>query len=603
MMPLRTNFSFASLCAKTIAVFVLMLSAQLRAQGDNKFNDPIIREIHNCADRRDVTGLLPYLRSENPEHRGEALFCFGSVQDPAVVDSLYMATRVDLPRVRMMGAWALGQTFHQDAVPVIRKFIDNEQDPIVRGMLYEALGKCGGEQELEYLTGLDAAFEEREGQVAGILRMALRGMQSDQGNSQVINILLDGTTKTGSIYASYHLGRYAAMEWLQQRPDSIRLVFTRERDPLIRANLIKAVIRAEDEKAWPLCKSILESDEDYRVKVGVLTSMKLIPWNKAVGNVLRLVSGEDPSLSVAAAEAVQQNAVYTDLGALLKTIDDTKTWRSRSLLLGKTLELVAGKKSLTKRVEKMIMASVESAGSPVERAWYLRSLASEPRHYAYLESWLKRGTEAPIYTACLEIISEMRKQPSFAQAAKELQSDGVDLEQEIRRILTTYPMPVDPTPGYGHPIDWHRVTSLSPKQKVMIKTTKGDLFVQLNVTWCPATCAAFAELIENGFYRNLQIHRVVPNFVVQDGCPRGDGWGGPDWTIRSEFTPTPFMEGTLGMASSGKDTEGSQWYVTHSPTPHLDGQYTNFGFVVGGMEIVHQLEVGDRILTMELIKE
>ncbi len=86
----------------------------------------------------------------------------------------------------MMGAWALGQTFHQDAVPVIRKFIDNEQDPIVRGMLYEALGKCGGEQELEYLTGLDAVFEEREGQVGGSLRVALRGRLSDPGTSEVI---------------------------------------------------------------------------------------------------------------------------------------------------------------------------------------------------------------------------------------------------------------------------------------------------------------------------------------------------------------------------------------------------------------------------------
>jgi cyclophilin family peptidyl-prolyl cis-trans isomerase len=90
---------------------------------------------------------------------------------------------------------------------------------------------------------------------------------------------------------------------------------------------------------------------------------------------------------------------------------------------------------------------------------------------------------------------------------------------------------------------------------------------------------------------------------MQDGCPRGDGWGGPEFTIRSEFTPTPFMEGTLGMASSGKDTEGSQWYVTHSSTPHLDARYTNFGFVIEGMEVVHKLEVGDRVTGMEIMKE
>ena len=81
----------------------------------------------------------------------------------------------------------------------------------------------------------------------------------------------------------------------------------------------------------------------------------------------------------------------------------------------------------------------------------------------------------------------------------------------------------------------------------------------------------------------------------------GDGWGGPPFSIRSEFTPAPFLPGVLGMASSGKDTEGSQWYLTHTATPHLDGRYTNFGFVVSGMEVVHQIEVGDIILFVNVL--
>ncbi|MDD4645846.1 MAG: peptidylprolyl isomerase, partial [Bacteroidales bacterium] len=158
-------------------------------------------------------------------------------------------------------------------------------------------------------------------------------------------------------------------------------------------------------------------------------------------------------------------------------------------------------------------------------------------------------------------------------------------------------------PVYNHPINWQTVSRLTPKQKVLVKTSKGEFVIQLNVNWCPATAAAFVDLVESGFYTNFTIHRVVPNFVMQDGCPRGDGWGSPDFTLRSEFSPTPFMEGTLGMASSGKDTEGSQWYVTHSSTPHLDAKYTNFGYVAEGMDIVHKLEVGDTIIGMQLIKE
>jgi cyclophilin family peptidyl-prolyl cis-trans isomerase len=197
-------------------------------------------------------------------------------------------------------------------------------------------------------------------------------------------------------------------------------------------------------------------------------------------------------------------------------------------------------------------------------------------------------------TGFLEEALSKVNQPSKTEAFTEL-------NQTLAYLRGRPPLRVG-APPYNHPINWQIVSRLEPKQKVVIKTSRGEIVVQLNVTWCPGTSAAFVELIESGFYRNLTIHRLVPNFVMQDGCPRGDGWGAPEFTIRSEFSPTPFMEGTLGMASSGKDTEGSQWYITHSATPHLDARYTNFGFVVEGMEVVHRLEAGDTILGMELLK-
>jgi cyclophilin family peptidyl-prolyl cis-trans isomerase len=89
--------------------------------------------------------------------------------------------------------------------------------------------------------------------------------------------------------------------------------------------------------------------------------------------------------------------------------------------------------------------------------------------------------------------------------------------------------------------------------------------------------------------------------VVQGGCPRGDGWGSEDYSIRSEFMPHPYATGSIGMASAGKDTEGTQWFITHSPTPHLEGRYTLFAEVVNGMDIVDQLEIGDTITGIEII--
>ncbi len=648
-------------------VLVMLMSASLmplHSQSTNKFNDSITRKIHDLADRRDADGLMPFLRNANPNYRGEALFCLGSLQPSGVADSIFAAMQVEQERVRMMGAWALGQTGHSSAVPLLRKVLETEKSELVRGICYEAIGKCGTEEDLNFIAGTECTFQETEGQAMAIFRFGVRGITSVAGNTRILKLINSGTSTAGMIYASYFLGRYAGMDWLQTVPAEIEAVFLKERNQEIRSNLIKAVIRAKDEEAWPLVKSLLDSDADYRVKVNILNSMVLIPWNKAAKTVYGFVEGADANLSVAAAEAVQRHAVYTDLQTLFTSIGVTKNWRSRSLLLGKTLELVMGKPALVKKVEKMIVEAVNGAATPSSKAWYLKALMPDPAQYAFVEQQLNAAKDPVVATAAIETITEMRKSANFAEAAKAATAAGVDLESEYLRIFRkaiqtgdvaqvglaagvlrdpklNYREKITDTgfleatiekvnmpskieafveinqvlaylkgkpalkpipPIYNHPIKWDIVNRLDAKQKVLIRTSKGDFVVQLNVNWCPGTSAAFVEMAESAFYKNFTIHRVVPNFVMQDGCPRGDGWGSPEFTIRSEFSPTPFMEGTLGMASSGKDTEGSQWYITHSATPHLDARYTNFGNVIEGMEVVHSLEVGDIIKSIELLK-
>jgi cyclophilin family peptidyl-prolyl cis-trans isomerase len=144
---------------------------------------------------------------------------------------------------------------------------------------------------------------------------------------------------------------------------------------------------------------------------------------------------------------------------------------------------------------------------------------------------------------------------------------------------------------------------LPKDQKALIKTTKGDITIRLLVEEAPGSVTNFVALVNKHYFDNKFFHRVVPNFVVQAGCNRGDGWGSEDYSIRSEFTSRRYATGSVGMASAGKDTEGTQWFITHSPTPHLDGRYTIFAEVENGMDVVHQIEVGDRILQVSLVTE
>jgi len=162
---------------------------------------------------------------------------------------------------------------------------------------------------------------------------------------------------------------------------------------------------------------------------------------------------------------------------------------------------------------------------------------------------------------------------------------------------------VEPTSGKGvteaeRSVDWNALARLGSRPRLTLETEKGRIVLVLDAESAPLTVQTIAGFAQEGKYDGVPFHRVVPNFVIQGGdFARHDGYGGPGFEIRSEFTQTPYLRGALGMASSGKDTEGSQFFITHSMQPHLDGSYTVFGWVEEGMDVVDLLYEDDLILT------
>jgi peptidylprolyl isomerase len=147
-------------------------------------------------------------------------------------------------------------------------------------------------------------------------------------------------------------------------------------------------------------------------------------------------------------------------------------------------------------------------------------------------------------------------------------------------------------------VDWEALARLGSRPRLVLETEKGVVVLTLDTENAPLTVQTIAGFAQEGKYDGVPFHRVVPNFVVQGGdFARKDGYGGPGFSIRSEFTETPYLRGVLGMASSGKDTEGSQFFITHSMQPHLDGGYTVFGWVTEGMDVVDELYEEDLIVT------
>lgn len=135
-----------------------------------------------------------------------------------------------------------------------------------------------------------------------------------------------------------------------------------------------------------------------------------------------------------------------------------------------------------------------------------------------------------------------------------------------------------------------------------IQTERGTMVLDLYPEHAPGTVANFAKLAKSGFYDGLTFHRVIPNFVIQGGCPNGDGTGGPGYTIPCETQGNPHQHtrGALSMAHRGKDTGGSQFFICHSPQPHLNGIHTVFGQVVDGWDVLDSVQQGDRMTHVEI---
>lgn len=139
---------------------------------------------------------------------------------------------------------------------------------------------------------------------------------------------------------------------------------------------------------------------------------------------------------------------------------------------------------------------------------------------------------------------------------------------------------------------------IGKRVRALVSTNRGRFTIELLPAEAPLNVDNFVQLAKRGYFNKIVFHRVVPNFVVQGGDPRGDGNGGPGYQIRCEINEVPYRRGAVGMALSGKDTGGSQWFVTHAPQPHLDGGYTVFGNVIAGMEVVDRIVRGDMITSI-----
>lgn len=495
------------------------------------------------------------------------LFRFQSRDDPSPGVARWAAAGLagDDPELRRWAAYALARTPQPASAPVLAGLLA-DGDPEVRGWAARALGEVGERPDLDRLRPL--LDDGKPGPIIQALRAARRLIAAGKGAPLAawqprLRQLLDDPRPGVRLTAIE-----AAGEWLLDDELGEALVtLAAAGHPRERQLALTALVEGEDPRAL-IALAAAARDADVAVRRNAARAAALLGAAEVLD---ALAVDQHPAVRAAALEAAlagepadpalraAEGLVDPDAGVRATAFE----WLAEHPIV--PLEILVESLAAS-RQDRIFDARLAGVDALAARA------AAEP---------LERGALiAELETLARDQVHLVRRRAAGALA-------GLGGEA--------------PDPGalrLNKPVEVYRdvVRRTARPWRATLRTERGDVVVELACPEAPLTCLNFLQLGAQGFYDDLPFHRVVPDFVVQAGDPRGDGRGGPGYAIRDEINPLRYDRGVVGMALAGPDTGGSQFFVTLAPQPHLDGGYTVFGRVVGGLDVLEAIVQGDRIL-------
>lgn len=528
------------------------------------------------------------------------------------------------------------------------------------GIILEALGKCGTDSTLNLLCSIRSYQPDDTlvllGQMLSFYRFGLRDRFCPEASGYLLSLASDVRyPQAVRLMAAHVLQRFRTYD-LSTKFEQLRRACNDEKDPEIRMCLVSALARIGGPFTLNAMEELYSRGLDQRIQANLLKGLQ--HHNSLQAQYFALKAIQNPSVNIAALAA--QHLVEKGTEEVfdeLKKLSSQKTmpWQVKSVVLEAALKCLPHYRVVTRgELLYQLKSLIAQAKSPYEKAAYIRALSKSTRELPGLlqytkskqppavETALAEGIESILYRAEFRDVFKGQHHPVYGELAAYFESVGsrasvgplavmasvffrgnpipthyldadsllVFARQQLQlpRDVETYNelskaiakrsgQPFRSVlPEFNQPIDWSLLSGLGDTVRATISTSKGDVVVELYPAHAPGSVINFIRLIRDDFYRGKVFHRVVPNFVVQAGCPRGDGYGALDYSIRTEISMLDFRSApVIGMASAGPDTEGTQFFITHSPTPHLDGKYTVLGSVIAGQDLLLSIEQGDTI--------
>ncbi|MBI4265585.1 MAG: HEAT repeat domain-containing protein [Acidobacteria bacterium] len=591
-----------------------------------------------------VEPLSARLGDEEPEVRQVAAFALGLIGDASARPGLLAALKDANPLVAGRAAEALGMLADRADAAAVSEMVqahvkagalsglapDEVSYPLAPPIEAARLGLYALVRLGSY-EALAAAALDGRGQPVSTWWPVSYALQrlGDPRAEPALLALLDAPGRYPAAFAARGLGVVKA----QVAAAPLRqMVEQGRREPAILIQAMRALASIGDASAAPALTGIVaDGDADSTLRAEALTALGTLGRSDSLDLLLDLVSDPSPAIRAGAIRAlarVDPEAFLTTLSGL-EPDRDPLVRSAQAAALG-TLppaqglpRLMAMLEDRDLRVIPAVLAALVASKAPDAGRILLERLRADDfavrAAAANGLAELKAASAVPslveayraadgdsTYTARAAVLAALtRIDPAAARPL--LEEALMDREWALRvraaELLqqqdagTRAAETIRPATG-GRPVaesEWPLLVSPPFSPHAFIETDRGVIEIELAVLDAPLTVGNFMALARKGFFDGVAIHRVVPDFVVQDGDPRGDGEGGPGYTIRDEINQRPYLRGTVGMALDWADTGGSQFFITHSPQPHLDGRYTVFGHVVEGMDVVDRIQQGDVI--------
>jgi cyclophilin family peptidyl-prolyl cis-trans isomerase/HEAT repeat protein len=551
--------------------------------------------------------LVPLLADPEPSVATAAAKALGFLARPEGEDALVATTAnpATAPELRAAALRSLWRFSNPASETASLRWV-SDADPRIRYAAAFALARKPHEGSQPSLTALTALLSDAIPDVAAIAARGLGVLGRPESVEPLGRVLSVSGRTPVIIQALVALDQTLAKNPTSTLADPVRarvLELSSDANANLAVSALVLVRRfaASDRDAARRLWSIALSGEGRRRQVAI-ESLVIALGAGAEAALTSAAASNDRFLRAAAAEAA---------GGLPSS--EARAWRERFAAdrdvavrlanLGTLRDAAAVRESRALVNSALTDPDAGVRSAAVEALGLLADPALVP---LYADSLVKAAADSSsdVALAVVGACEKIHTDPAAASLVAEIAAHGKTLAARIARraLVATFGSPASslPSPEYetGKTRGDYAALLASARRpwRARIETSAGSFTIRFAGDWAPMTVMYFVSLAQKGYFDGVTIHRVVPNFVFQDGDPTGTGNGGPGYEIRDELNPLEYTRGTVGMALSGPDTGGSQWFVTHSPQPHLNGIYTVFGQIVDGQAAVERIGQGERIL-------